>query len=282
MRSLPVTTIKGGINRLRVKGGARADTLYDLENGYVTESGSVRVRPGTERVATLGTLTRGLCAFGGKLHVFCHKTVTVPTGYVLDIIVHPDPPDLLIYADGVPLKTIHFSEPFLGGLYVVAEFDDDATYHFWLQPGVKWQANTSYEPGALVEPTTPNGLLYEASRYGEPYPPWQTDEPRADATPGPQSFIEPTTANGFYYRCIATDGPTPRSGATEPEWPTFKGGTVIERVDTTQPETALIDSSIAPAAGSTPAAILPAPDPTNPLDKYRVYIGKTTPGYSLP
>ena len=41
MRAIPLTTIKSGINRLRTKGGARADTLYDLLNGYVTEAGTV-------------------------------------------------------------------------------------------------------------------------------------------------------------------------------------------------------------------------------------------------
>jgi hypothetical protein len=258
MRAAPLTTIRGGINRLRTKGGAKADILYDLLNGYVTEAGSVKVRPGTERDATLDPLTRGLCAFGGELHTFCHVAVAVPEGYVLNILVHPEPTYqeyYLGYADetAVPLEKIHFAEPFLGGLYVVAEFQDGATYHFWLQPGTEWQADTVYEAGDLVIPTTPNGLVFSASRFGDANPPWQPDEPRYDGVGDAyaQSVVEPTEYNGFYYVCVETAGPNPRSALTEPVWPTFEGGTVIERTDTGQPETAPIDSPTPPPAGST-------------------------------
>lgn len=279
MRSLPLTTIKGGINRLRVKGGARPDNLYDLVNGYVTEAGTVKVRPGTERVATLDSRTRGLCAFGGELHVFCHVPVDVPAGYVLNILTHPDPPDSdYLYSgygygdDGVGIKTIHFSEPFLGGLYVVAEFDDGATYHFWLQPGRQWAALTEYKAGDLVEPTVANGFLYRASRLGDPYPPWQPDEPRYDGIGDAydQSIVEPTTANGYYYVCVSTDGPNPRSGTVEPTWPTFEGAEVIERTDTGLPEEITIDSSAPPPAGSTTTApTTPTTEPTpDPFERY--------------
>lgn len=279
MRAVPLTTIKGGINRLRVRGGARPDNLYDLVNGYVTEAGSVKVRPGTERVATLDSRTRGLCAFGGELHVFCHVPVAVPEGFVLNVLAHPDPPDTgygdpysTAYADDAltGIKKIHFSEPFLGGLYVVAEFDDDSTYHFWLQPGRPWAAVTVYQQGDLVEPSNPNGFLYRASRLVDALPPWQPDEPRYDGIGDAyeQSAIEPTVANGFYYVCVETDGPNPRSGATEPSWPTFEGGTVVERTDTGLPEEVQIDSTLPPAAGSSSGATTTAPTPTDPLDRY--------------
>jgi hypothetical protein len=289
MRSLPLTTIKGGINRLRVKGGARPDNLYDLVNGYVTEVGTVKVRPGSLRSATLDPLTRGICAFGGELHTFCHTNVDVPEGYVLNILVHPDPPDpdfdydydyysgyaVDPYADGVPLKTIHFAEPFLGGLYIVAEFVTDDVYHFWLQPGTTWAAETTYEAGDLVAPTDPNGLLYRASRAGDPLPPWQPDEPRYDGIADSaytQSEIEPTTANGFYYVCIETKGPNPRSGSIEPTWPIFKGGTVIERTDTGIAETETIDSPSVPPGGSTTGTDSTT-TPEDPFDRYRLTSG---------
>jgi hypothetical protein len=44
MRPVPVTTLRGGINRLRTKGGARADELYDLLNGYVDQAGGISNR----------------------------------------------------------------------------------------------------------------------------------------------------------------------------------------------------------------------------------------------
>jgi hypothetical protein len=287
MRSAPLTTIRGGINRLRTKGGARADTLYDLLNGYVTEAGTILVRPGTERVATLNERTRGLCAFGGELYTFCDIPVDVPVGYKLAILVHPNPPDSGdYYATGdvygeiarVPIKTIHFSEPFLGGLYVVAEFEVDTdndgendVYHYWLQPGRPWRAVTQYNVGDLVEPSVPNGFLYRAARFGDPYPPWQPDEPRYDGVGDnyEQSIVEPTTFNGFYYVCIETQGPNPRSGATEPTWPTFKEGTVVERTDTGVPADIATDSPPPPPAGGSTSDPVAQPDPDNPFSQYQ-------------
>lgn len=263
MRSAPLTTIRSGINRLRTKGGARPDVLYDLLNGYVTESGTVKRRPGTERVATLDSATRGLCAFNGELHVFCHKQVEVPAGYVLNIVAHPDPPDPPYYgygtqtdpyADGVPIRTIHFAEPFLGGLYIVAEFETDDVYHYWLQAGTEWQADTQYEVGDFVAPSVPNGIMYSASRFGDPYQIWQANESRYDGINDAyaQSIIEPTVYNGYYYVCVETKGPNPRSGTIEPDWPTFEGGIVFERTDTGLAETQPVTEAPPPPAGIAP------------------------------
>ena len=269
MRPLTLTTIRGGINRLRPRGGARPDVLYDLVNGYVTEVGTIKSRPGTERVATLPSETRGLCAFQGVLHTFCHKFVAVPEGYKLSILQHPDPElDEYGYYFDAPeenpngvLEKIHFSEPFLGGLYVVAEFADGQVFHYWLRPGSTWQANTVYGQDTFVEPTVPNGILYQATRLGDPLPTWQKDEPRYDATDPyePQSEIEPTVYNGYYYRCIDVAGPNPRSGTTEPEWPTVEGYTITERTDTGLPEETTLDNAAPPPAGSTTTTTTSAP-----------------------
>jgi hypothetical protein len=253
MRSAPLTTIKGGISRLRTRGGARADTLYDLKNGYVIESGEVVARPGTERMATLDSLTRGLCAFNGSLHTFCHTSVTVPDGYTLNIITHPEPPDTGYYYDQTPtLEVIHFAEPFLGGLYIVAEFSDGEIFHFWLQTGETWEADTVYTVGALVSPTTANGLVYQAERYGPPSLSWAPDVPRYTGDGyEDQSVVEPTTYNGFYYECIDTDGGNPRSGTVEPTWPEEEDAQVVERTDTGLAQTEPTDS--------TPPTTTPAP-----------------------
>jgi hypothetical protein len=277
MRAAPLTTIKGGINRLRTKGGARADNLYDLVNGYVTEAGTVKVRPGTVRMATLDPLTRGICTFDGSLYTFCHKQVAVPDGFLLAVVAHPDPPDSpyyddpLLYAADNPLaalEKIHFAEPFLGGLYIVAEFADESTYHYWLQPaGSTWAAETAYAAGALVEPTVPNGFVYQATRYGDPYPAWEADALRTagDAYYTEPSRVEPTVANGFYYECIDTDGPNPRSGTVEPTWPTEEGLTVIERVDTTIEDETTIDGSAPP---TTAAPLSPTDGGGSTDDRY--------------
>jgi hypothetical protein len=237
MRSAPLTTLKGGIDRRRTKGGARADTLYDLLNGYVTDDGTAVVRPGTRRIAKLSPATRGLCAFDGVLHTFCHRAVFVPDGFLVNILAHPGVPDDYFedeVTDGseFALEKIHFAQPFMGALYVVAEFSNGDIYHYWLQSGDPWEANKVYNAGDLVTPVSPNGVVYRATRLGNAYPSWVANQSRSDGTDGYDvSVIEPTTYNGFYYTCVAATGTDPRSGATEPTWPEEDGAQITETVD---------------------------------------------------
>ena len=62
--------MSGGINRLRVKGGASAKQLYDLQNAYITNAGSIDPREGTTRTATLASVTAGLMAQDGTFNIF--------------------------------------------------------------------------------------------------------------------------------------------------------------------------------------------------------------------
>lgn len=256
MRSAPLTTVKGGINRLRLKGGARADSLYDLVNGFVTEQDTVVSRPGTLREETLDSSTRGLCTFGGELWTFCHQQVSVPAGYNLAILVHPDA-ELATYADpyayyGIALDKIHFAEPFMGAIFVVAEFEDGEVYYYWLQEGATWEANKVYQPGDIVAPSTPTGIMYQASRLGSANPAWAPNVQRTDGTGAyyDPSVIEPTVYNGFYYTCVSAQGVDPRSGATEPVWPTEDGATVTEYSDNGA-DAITIPAAAAPAVSST-------------------------------
>lgn len=251
MRAAPLTTVKDGINRLRLKGGARADTLYDLLNGYVTEARTVKVRPGTRRIAQLQIGIRGLVAFDGSLHVFAHEAVFVPPGFTLHILIHPDAtPD-----EPIILRDILFAKPFMGALYVVAEFNDESVYHYWLQVGETWENVHHYRAGALVVPTEPNGLVYRASRLGDPYPAWAPDVPRYDGTQSnyTQSIIEPTVYNDFYYAAVETIGNPARSGTVEPTWPTEDGAQIIEEAEGTGFETpgAPVPPSSGPTSGQT-------------------------------
>jgi hypothetical protein len=228
MRPAPLTVIKGGINRQRTKGGARADNLYDLLNGFVTDAGTVVVRPGTDRQTVLDEQTRGLAAFDGSRHTFCHGEVTVPDGYTLHILVHPDS----IVGYEIALEKIHFASPFMGALYVVAEFEDGAIYHYWLQQPDVWASDTIYRAGQLIFPTVPNGLAYQASRLGAPYPAWAPNVPRSDGTGSyEQSIIEPTVYNDYFYVCVETQGLNPISGTVEPTWPVEDGAQVVEETD---------------------------------------------------
>lgn len=249
-----LTVVKGGINRERTKGAARPDVLYDLLNGYVTDENTVAVRPGTFRDTVLPAITKGLCAFNGSRHVFAHESVTVPAGYTLHVLVHP------MFEDGSQnpfvIKKIHFAAPFLGFLYVVAEFDTlgvdtDAVHHYWLQTSGSWQANTIYKAGDIVEPTVPNGLAYRATRNGAPNPSWA---PRVSRTVG--DIIEPTVYNDFYYTVVDTLGSNPASGTVEPTWPTEDGARVSEDTDA---------SSAPPQSVTLPPSNTPSSDV---IDRY--------------
>lgn len=358
MRNAQLTAIRDGINRLRPKGGARADSLYDLVNAYVTAERTVVGRPGTRRGTVDVSGTVGLVAFENALHVFSSSyidiatlitTVTVgasgtihgwwgdfaigsadpdppndngalldgiyvdtnptpdrlyftgvdsgdvlaalqayPTirveysggtidfdtadlttpdpasaafsatdypeittlwaaadvgesyrvwfvapgageiadGYVLDILLHP-------LDSEAELTRIHYAAPFLGHLYVVAEFDDGQIYHYWLQAGTAWEADTEIAANEFRTPTTPNGYVYRAVRLGQPYPAWTPGAPRTEGNGSSiePSIIEPTTYNEYYYTAIETQGDNPASGTTEPPWPTETGATIVESTD---------------------------------------------------
>ena len=241
--SVALTTIRGGINRLRTKGSAPEDSLYDLVNGYVTAAKTIKVRPGTTRRATLPTdtagngLTKGLCSFDGALHVFSDASVEVPDGYVLHVITHPD----ATVDNPIAIEEINFAAPFMQFLYVSATFENGDTYHFWLQTGDVWQAETVYSLGDVVVPSVANGLAYQAQRLTDPNLAWAPNVTREIG-----DVIEPTTYNNYYYTVVDVQGDNPRSGDTEPTWPTEDGAQVIEDAD---------------GASGTPSTPTDMPDP---------------------
>lgn len=215
-----LNALKQGINRLRVKGGADPGSLYDLENGYVAQDGSIVSRPGTSADATLPAGTKGLMAFDGAMVVFSNAVKTgMPDGYSCEVLAHRDDPD-------IGIAQIHFAVPFLGYPYVVAEFDTGDVYHYWLQAGTEWTANTAFKEGDVIVPTTPNGLAYRAKRLNPAAPAWA---PSVARTVG--DIVEPTTPNGFQYEVIDTIGTNPKSSATEPAWPEEDGATINEDAD---------------------------------------------------
>jgi hypothetical protein len=240
MRAVPLTAIKAGISRQRVKASARADQLFDLLNAYVTAAQTIEVRPGTVRDAQVPN-TKGLTAFRGELHVFSHEQVSVPAGFVLHVLAHPSGEP-----DAPALEKIHFAEPFLGFLYVVAEFADGGIYHFWLQSGGTWEANKVYRAGDIVEPSTPNGLAYEATRASSPFQSWAASVPRAEG-----DRIEPTTYNGFYYTVVEVAGTNPASGTVEPIWPENPGERVYEDTEGTGSDSV---STTPPAGAQSPTS----------------------------
>jgi hypothetical protein len=250
-RAAALTVSKGGIDRLRTKGGARADSLYDLTNAKIDAEYNIIPREGSLRVAMLPEGTVGLTAFDGKFHVYASSEVDL-TGFdlfELDILLHPFDPTASVVE-------IHFAQPYLGALYVVAEFTDGQVYHYWLQPGQEWTASTEYSVNEFVTPTDPNGFVYSASRLGLAYPSWAAGVERtagngSSITP---SIIEPTVYNEFFYEVIETTGDNPRSGSVEPTWPTATGATVVENTDGFQAQAANDVTPPTPPPANTPQA----------------------------
>lgn len=127
MREIPLTALKAGIDRLRIRGGAKADSLYDFVNAFRSAAGTPRPRPGTARDVNLIPGTVGMTAFDGCLHVFSSTPVNVGSTYTLPVGA----------ADGVVLYNtpveINGGIMFVAAIYVVAtgllflEFDQDIT-----------------------------------------------------------------------------------------------------------------------------------------------------------
>lgn len=216
MRSVPLTVLEGGIQRLRVKGGASPASLYDLVNGYITQAGSVGQREGTTRVAALDATTVGLCAIDGIFNVFSTALETVPAGFQDNLLIHPTLPTQT-------LAKIWFAQPFMGFPYVVAQFANGDIFHYWLQAGAAWSPDTVFQEGAIVTPTVPNGLAYQAVRDLQVYPTWS---PQTTVTAN--MIVEPSTPNGYAFQAVSVAGTAPHTGDTEPTWPSTIGATIQE------------------------------------------------------
>ena len=224
MRQQALSAVKAGITRLRDKGGASPDSVYNLLNGYVTAARTIKSRPGTRIALQLPPGTKGLVYFQGKFVVFASTVIASLSPEVeIEVLRHPSTPEAAI-AD------IHFAMPFLGFLYVVAEFVGGDVYHYWLEKGEVWQPNKTYLPGALVRPSTGNGLAYRLEGDRSGYVAWAPNVGRAVG-----DVVVPTIDNGFKYTVIETTGAASRSGTTEPEWPTNAGETVFEDANIPNP-----------------------------------------------
>lgn len=237
---LLLTAKKGGINRQQIVGSPPENTLYDLLNGYLYNGQRYVSRPGSVAVYSLPAGdTKGHCIFNGQHVVFATTPQTVPSGVLCEVIVHPT-------SAGETLSVIHFAGPFLGYLFVVAEFGNGDVFYYWLQRQDTWQADTVYRLGDLVEPSTPNGYAYQALRLNDPNPLWAANAQRQIG-----NTVEPTVADGYYYTVVDTDGANPRSGATEPTWNAADGAYTFEDADyVTPPSTTTPTGPTVP--GNTP------------------------------
>ena len=219
MQPFPLTVMQGGINRLRVKGAARANMLYDLVNAYVNNAGAISPREGTDLSATLTSASVGLMAMDGVFNVFSTTFISVPSGYQDNVLINPN-------NTSDTLTLIWFAKPFMGFPFVVAQFASGDIVSFWLQSNGTWEPDTVYFTGNIVTPDTPNGLAYLAVRDMPQNPTWAANTITSQGT-----IVEPTEYTGYAYRAItvsAAPGTSAYTGQTEPDWPTNSGGIVQE------------------------------------------------------
>lgn len=267
VRPVTLSATKAGMTRLRVKGGASPETLYDLTNGYVNASKCPQQRPGLTwlfnfadphlgKGANAG-ITKGNIAFKGITYTFSHTPLTSGnSNFVILTLRHPT-------SNVVALKAIHFAQPFMGFIYVVAEFNDGLITHYWLQAPAVWKANTQYMDNDMTQPTVNTGYYYQAQRAINP-PQW-TPMLQYKATTGSPPFgatadrVQPSTYNGSYFIVNQVFGPgaslTPpiaRSGSVEPNWALagLRNGSFTLEFSTASPPPA--PSSGTPAPGQTP------------------------------
>lgn len=269
MSTLTLGTLKSGINRLRIKGNPSPDSLYDLLNGYVDITGSARSRPGTVTKHALPAGTVGLAFHGGKKQVFSdHIVASGFSDVIVNVLKHPGvkgdykpyqyPPDWPDqdnnpltdpFDPNATLSKIHYAQPFLGYMYVVAEFSDGYIFHYWLQTGHVWKKNTAYYPNNDVDddlpiaPGTtvvqPNGYVYNASFTGT------IDDWKAGVLRAVSDDVRPTSdyqsnypeTKDFKYEVVEVIGTTPISGTLQPVWPVVDGEIVYEYSQTVEGST---------------------------------------------
>lgn len=228
MAQVNLSAIKAGITRLRVKGGASPDSLYEFVNGYVTAARTLAPRPGSEIFEELPSETIGLALFNGTFQIFSSEPVSgLPARFKNNVLTPPTDSDPL---DPPTLVRIWKSEPLMGGLYVVAEWSDDPTraIHYWLRSmtSVEWEAGKMYMLGDVVVPTGGNGVAYSAGRAVPAATTW-----RAGMEVEVGMEVEPTTFNGYRYVAEEVYGDPARTGASEPAWVATDGSTTIEDAD---------------------------------------------------
>ena len=219
------------MTRLRSKGGASPESLWELYNGYVNASKIPQQRPSSIWKFQVPVGSKGLVFHKGVFYTFTALAVAAVAGSTNLVLRHPNG------GFGGTIKQIHFAQPFMGYLYVVAEFNAFATIpsiivHYWLQKPAKWLPNQRYNVNDMVQPAgAANGLYYVALQGKSPLPAW-TPALRHKIGDG----IQPTVYNGFVYYAIAINGKYAIAGAgleapsglVEPTWPTELNATVLE------------------------------------------------------
>src|SRR5262249_55147477 len=108
---IALTVAGGGMTRLRTRGAALRNSLYQLTNGYVTMAQTVKARPGTFRAAELDDSTKGLVFYKDTFHTFSNELVDVPDGYICNVLSSPAPVAPATSVDYALHTSHHFLAP---------------------------------------------------------------------------------------------------------------------------------------------------------------------------
>jgi hypothetical protein len=156
-QSISFDRFEAGLDLRKGESVSDANRLRELYDAYITNGRAIRKRPCLTLIATLEAGTVGLKGGKGKLNTFYGSTA----------VVHAD---TLFQANRVDHPTttaeptiIHYSDTFLGYLYVVVEYDDGTIRHHYVDvdSASAWVTATTYTIGAFVQPTVANGYKYE-------------------------------------------------------------------------------------------------------------------------
>lgn len=220
VRSVTLNASKAGMTRLRDKGGASPETLYELTNAYINASRSPTQRPGTTWTYQFGANTHGLVAFQGIFYAFTDNPAAIVSTGNYRVVLLRNP----VAGSAATLSKVTYAVPFMGYLYVVGVYSDGTAHHFWLQNPPAWTANTSYAANTLAQPKTINGYYYKVSPI-QNVPAWQ---PHFVYTLS--SICQPTVYNGFHYQKTSADSISNviTSGPNEPAWSTSLGGITLD------------------------------------------------------
>ena len=91
MRVVTLNAVSAGMTRLRSKGGANPETLYELTNGYVLPSRAIKQRPAVRYQTKLPVGSKGLTVFNGVFYTFAASSLSNPGTATLKILKHPTP-----------------------------------------------------------------------------------------------------------------------------------------------------------------------------------------------
>jgi hypothetical protein len=127
MSYFAIEDFRAGMDTRRMPVLSVPGSLLELVNGHINRGGEIEKRLAFVPEITLPANTFGLAAVGGTLYTFGSvESVTFPAGSPSNLVYQR-----LTHPTGAAMAKIVQVSAFSGKPYVIAQFDDGATYHFY-------------------------------------------------------------------------------------------------------------------------------------------------------